>query len=78
LICDKEKLLNTAKKNEKSEIACLERLIAIPTCYAKGHDMKPLIAQLTEEFEKRQYKVQVFPTSGAPVVVAEMDLRCSA
>ena len=74
MIYDKEKLLNTAKKNEKSEIACLERLIAIPTCYAKGHDMKPLIAQLTEEFEKRQYKVQVFPTSGAPVVVAEMDL----
>ncbi len=71
---DKEKLLKIVKKNEQSEIACLERLIAIPTCYAKGHDMKPMIAQLIEEFEKREYKVQTFPTSGAPVVVAEMDL----
>ncbi|MFB0501625.1 MAG: M20/M25/M40 family metallo-hydrolase [Candidatus Bathyarchaeia archaeon] len=71
---DKEKLLKIVKKNEQSEIACLERLIAIPTCYGKGHDMKPVIAQLNEEFEKRGYKVRTFPTSGAPVVVAEMDL----
>ena len=35
--------------------------------------MKPIIAQLTEEFKKRGYRVQVFPTSGAPVLVAEMN-----
>jgi len=74
LTYDKEKLLKIVKKNEESEIACLERLIAVPTCFAKGHDMKPMIAQLTEEFEKRGYKVRAFPTSGAPVIVAELDL----
>jgi acetylornithine deacetylase/succinyl-diaminopimelate desuccinylase-like protein len=35
--------------------------------------MKPLIQQLTEEFERRGYEVRVLPTSGAPVLVAEMN-----
>lgn len=74
LTYDKEKLLKIVKKNEQAEIACLEKLIAVPTCYSKGHDMKPVISQLIEEFEKRKYKVQSFLTSGAPVVVAELDL----
>jgi len=74
LTYDKEKLLEIVKKSETCEIACLESMIAIPTCYGKGHDMAPLISQLVKEFEKREYKVQTFPTSGAPVVVAEMDL----
>ena len=34
--------------------------------------MKSIITQLTEEFEKRGYMVHTFPTSGAPVFVAEM------
>jgi len=74
LVYDKDKLLQIVKKNEQSEIDCLQKLVGIPTCYHKNHDMKPIIAQLTEEFEKRGYRVQTFPTSGAPVVVAEMSL----
>jgi len=73
LVYDKNKLLQTVKKNEKSEIELLKKLIAVPTCYNKNHDMKPIIAQLTEELEKRGYRVKTFPTSGAPVVVAEMN-----
>jgi len=73
LVYDKNKILQIVKKNEQSEIACLKKLVSIPTCYNKNNDMKPIIAQLTQEFEKRGYKVQTFPTSGAPVVVAEMN-----
>jgi acetylornithine deacetylase/succinyl-diaminopimelate desuccinylase-like protein len=69
----KDRLLEAARKNEKEEINCLRRFIAIPTCYDKQHDMKLMIDQLTEEFERREYHVQVFPTSGAPVFVAEMN-----
>jgi len=71
---EREKLLEIVKKNEQSEIECLRKLVDIPTCYNKQHDMKPLIAQLTEEFEKTGYRVRVFSTSGAPVVVAEKSL----
>ena len=74
MIYDKDKLLGIVKKNEQSEIECLKKLVDIPTCYNKQHNMKPIIAQMTEEFEKRGYKVRIFPTSGAPVVVAEKDL----
>ncbi len=74
LTYDKEKLLEIVKKNEQSEIECLRRLVEIPTCYNKQHDMKPIVDQLTEEFEKRGYIVHVFSTSGAPVVVAEKNL----
>lgn len=73
LVYDKEQLLEIAKKNEQLEIECLERLVAIPTCYNKQHNLQPIIAQLTREFEERGYRVQTFPTSGAPVFVAEMD-----
>jgi len=73
LAYDRNKLLETVKKHEQFEIACLKKLVSIPTCYNKEHDLKPIITQLTEEFEKRGYKVQIFPTSGAPVVVAEMN-----
>ena len=69
----KDILLETAKKNEKDEIDCLRQFIAIPTCYGKQHDMKPMIDLLTEKFESREYHVQVFPTSGAPIFVAEMN-----
>jgi len=74
LTYDKYKLLGIAKKNEQAEIEYLKKLVDIPTCYNKQHDMKPIIAQLTEEFEKRGYKARIFPTSGAPVVVAEKNL----
>jgi acetylornithine deacetylase/succinyl-diaminopimelate desuccinylase-like protein len=74
LTYDKNKLLEIAKKNERSEIECLKRLVDIPTCYDKKHDMKPIIVRLTEEFEKRGYKARAFLTSGAPVFVAEKDL----
>jgi len=73
LVYDKNRLLQIVEKNEKSEIDCLKKLVGIPTCYSKNHDMKPIIAQLTEEFEKRGYKVKTFQTSGARVIVAEMN-----
>jgi acetylornithine deacetylase/succinyl-diaminopimelate desuccinylase-like protein len=73
LAFDKYKLLQIGKENEQAEIECLKRLVKFPTCYYKKHDMKPIIAQLTLEFETRGFKVQVFPTGGAPVVVAERD-----
>jgi len=73
LVYDKNKLLQNVKKNEQSEIDCLKKLVGIPTCYNKNNDMKPAIAQLTEEFEKRGYQIQTFQTSGAPIVVAEMN-----
>lgn len=73
LVYDKSKILETVKKNEQSEIGCLKNLVSVPTCYNKDNDMKPIIGLLTEEFEKRGYRVQVFPTSGASVVVAEMN-----
>ena len=72
LVYDKNKLIQTVKKNEQAEIECLKKLVSIPTCYNKNHDMNPIIAQLTEEFEKKGYRVQIFQTSGAPVLVAEM------
>ena len=52
----------------------MRKLIHIPTCYYKKHDLKPIITQLTKEFKKRGYKVQTFSTAGAPVVVADLDL----
>ena len=70
---DKDKLLEIAKENEQAEIDCLRKFIRIPTCYYKKHDLKPLVAQLTEEFKKRGYRVRVFSTAGAPVVVADLD-----
>ena len=73
LSCDKDKLLEIGKKNEQTEINCLKRIIRIPTCCHKKHDMKPIISLLTREFEKRGYKVRAFSTSGAPVVVADLD-----
>jgi len=73
LVYDKNKLLQIVKKNEQSEIDCLKNLVGMPTCYSKDHDMKPIIAQLTEEFEKRRYTVTAFQTSGASVLVAEMN-----
>ncbi len=75
MVYDKNKLLKTVKKNEQSEIDCLKKLISIPTCVNKNHDMKPLIAQLTEEFERRGYSVQTFSMSGSgsPLMVAEMN-----
>lgn len=73
LVYDKGQLLEIARKNEQLEIECLERLVAIPTCYNKQHNLQPIIAQLTRIFEERGYEVQTFPTSGAPVFVAEMN-----
>jgi len=73
LAYDKNKLIQIVKKNEKSEIDYLKKLVGIPTCYNKGNDMKPIISELTHEFEKRGYKVKTYPTSGAPVIVAEVN-----
>ena len=70
---DKNKLLKIVNKNEQSEIDYLKKLVGVPTCYNKDNDMKPIIAQLRDEFEKRGYKVQTYPTSGAPVIVAELN-----
>lgn len=72
LVYDKNKLLQTVKKNEQSEIECLKKLVSIPTCFNKNHDVNPIVEQLSEEFETRGYEVQIFHTSGAPVLVAEM------
>jgi acetylornithine deacetylase/succinyl-diaminopimelate desuccinylase-like protein len=72
LVSDRQKLLDTAKKNEQAGLECLRQIIRIPTCYTKKHDMRPIIEQLTTEFEKRGYGVQVFPTAGAPVFVADL------
>jgi acetylornithine deacetylase/succinyl-diaminopimelate desuccinylase-like protein len=71
---DREKLLRGVRENEKNQIECAEKFIAVPTCYGKQHDMKPMIQLLTEEFEKREYKVQVFPTAGSSILVAEMNV----
>ncbi|MGB9134836.1 MAG: M20/M25/M40 family metallo-hydrolase, partial [Candidatus Bathyarchaeia archaeon] len=68
-----QKLLEIAKKNEHHELDCLKKLIRIPTCYYKKHDLQPLIEQLTSEFEERGYKVRAFPTAGAPVLVADLN-----
>lgn len=73
LVYDKDELLSIVKKNEPAEISCLKKLIEMPTCYSKNHDMKPVIAELTEEFEKRGYEARTYATSGAPILVAEMN-----
>lgn len=70
---DKSRLLEIVKKNEHLEVDCLRRVIGVPTCYDKQNDLRSVIALLTEEFEERGYEVQSFPTSGAPVLVAEMN-----
>lgn len=74
LTYNKLKLLEAVKRNEQSEIECLKKLVDVPTCYSKKHDMKAIINQLTEEFEKREYETRVFPTSGSPIIVAEKNL----
>lgn len=76
LAYEKNKLLELVKKGEPSEIDCLKKLIGIPTCCNKNHDMKPVISQLTEEFEKRGFKIHPFfvSGSGSPLIVAEMNL----
>jgi acetylornithine deacetylase/succinyl-diaminopimelate desuccinylase-like protein len=73
LTYDREKLFEIAKKNEQSELDCLKKLVHIPTCYYKKHDMQPMIEQLKIEFEKRDYRVRVFTTAGAPVFVADFE-----
>jgi acetylornithine deacetylase/succinyl-diaminopimelate desuccinylase-like protein len=70
---DKRKLLEIGKKNEQAEIDCLKRFIHIQTCYCKKYDPKPIITEMSKEFEIRGYKVQTFSTDGAPVVVADLD-----
>ena len=72
---DQNKLLETGRKNEQMELECLSRVIRIPTCFYKQHDSSPMVALLTREFEARGYSVQVFPTAGAPIVVAELDRK---
>lgn len=71
---EKDELLRIVRKNEQDQMECAKKFIAVPTCYGKQHDMKPMIQLLTEEFEKREYHVEIFPTSGAPVFVAEMNI----
>lgn len=73
-VYEKDKLPRIVRKNEQDQIECAKKYVAVPTCYGKQHDMKPMIQLLTEEFEKREYQVQIFPTSGASVFVAEMNL----
>jgi acetylornithine deacetylase/succinyl-diaminopimelate desuccinylase-like protein len=70
---DRNKLLEIGKKNEQEEIDCLRKAIRIPTCFHKKHDMRPMVALLTREFKERGYKVQIFPTAGAPIIVADLD-----
>lgn len=64
---NKGKLLEIGKKNEQAEIDCLKRFIRIPTCYYKKHDLKPIITQMSKEFETRGYKVQTFSTGGRSI-----------
>jgi len=75
LVYDKNKLIETVRKNEQKEIDLLKRLVGIPTCVNKNHDMKPVIALLTDEFKKRGFKVQTFSVSvsGPPVLMAEVN-----
>jgi acetylornithine deacetylase/succinyl-diaminopimelate desuccinylase-like protein len=70
---DLDKLLETEKKHEQDELDCLREALRIPTCFYKKHDMQPMVALLTRAFKERGYTVQVFPTAGAPIVVAELD-----
>ncbi len=70
---DKKRILELVKKNEEDEIELLRTLVSIPTCYNKQHDMKPIITELTREFKSRGYEVRSFSTSGAPVIVAELN-----
>lgn len=67
-------LLEVVRSNEKVQIDFLKRLVNIPTCCDKKHNMEPIISELTKEFEKRGYEVKVFPTSGSPVLVAELNM----
>ncbi len=71
---DKDKLLEIAQRNEESEIDLLKEMISIPTCYHKKHDVTPIISLLTREFTRRGYRVRTFSTSGAPVVVGDLDI----
>ena len=77
MVYDKNKLLQAARKNEDAEINLLRKLVGIPTCVNKNHDMKPVIALLTKEFEQRDYKVETFAIEGSnsPVLVAEKNLK---
>jgi acetylornithine deacetylase/succinyl-diaminopimelate desuccinylase-like protein len=72
---DRDRLLETSRKNEQEELECLRRIMRIPTCFYKQHDLNPMVALLSREFEARGYSVQVFPTVGAPIVVAELDRK---
>ena len=77
MVYDKNKLLQAARKNEDAEIELLKKLVSIPTCVNKNHDMKPIITLLTKEFEQKDYKVQTFAIEGSnsPVLVAEKNLN---
>ncbi len=77
MVYDKNKLLQVARKNEDAEIELLKKLVGIPTCVNKNHDMKPVTALLTKEFESKGYKVREFTSesSNSPVLVAEMNLH---
>jgi acetylornithine deacetylase/succinyl-diaminopimelate desuccinylase-like protein len=77
VVYDKNKLLQAVRRNEDDEIELLRKLVGIPTCVNKNHDMKPVISLLTKEFEQKGYKVKTFTTEGSnsPVLVAEKNLK---
>jgi acetylornithine deacetylase/succinyl-diaminopimelate desuccinylase-like protein len=77
MVYDKNRLLKNVSQNEQAEIDLLKRLVNIPTCVNKNHDMKPIVSTLTKEFEEKGYNVRTFtmPRSDSPVLVAEMNLE---
>jgi len=77
MVYDKKRLLKTVSQNEQAEIDLLKKLVNIPTCVNKNHDMKPIVSTLTKEFEEKGYNVRTFttPDSNSPVLVAEMNLK---
>jgi hypothetical protein len=72
MVYDKNRLLKTVSQNEQAEIDLLKKMVNIPTCVNKNHDMKPIVSTLTKEFEEKGYNVRTFttPNSNSPVLVA--------
>jgi acetylornithine deacetylase/succinyl-diaminopimelate desuccinylase-like protein len=76
MVYDKSKLLKIVSHNEQAETALLGKLVNIPTCVSKKHNMKPIVTILTKEFKEKGYNVRTFTIedSDSPVLVAEMNM----
>jgi acetylornithine deacetylase/succinyl-diaminopimelate desuccinylase-like protein len=77
MVYNKNKLLKIVSQNEEAEIRLLKRLVNIPTCVSKHHDMKPIVSILAKEFKEKGYNVRTITMqdSDSPVLVAEMNLK---